>query len=132
MSGHNDCRQQPDGQCQNVFFHDNSSIPRMSNFHIFRSGSTTRPQSTATSGPEFCAAVLKLQLFKRACLSRVPPKSGNRSQGHDVPVALRAKGTLDYPPEWLARRQYGVVINIFPLCQNDSSTALAFDGSSGS
>jgi hypothetical protein len=41
------------------------------------------------------------------------------------------KEPIDHPPEWLAGRQYGAVINIFPLCQNDSSTALAFDGSSG-
>ena len=42
------------------------------------------------------------------------------------------KEPIDHPPEWSAGRQYGAVINIFPLCQNDSSTALAFDGSSGS
>jgi hypothetical protein len=41
------------------------------------------------------------------------------------------KEPIDHPPEWSAGRQYGAVINIFPLCQNDSSTALAFDGSSG-
>jgi hypothetical protein len=76
MSGRDDCRHQPDGQCQDVLFHDNSSFPRLNNLHIFRSRSsdeTSRDRkiaagfkcggrkSYAERSPELVAAAKALQ-----------------------------------------------------------------------
>jgi hypothetical protein len=53
MSGHNDCRQQPDGQCQDVFFTTTPPFPFEQSPYLSKRASDKTPKYSHQQAPNF-------------------------------------------------------------------------------